>query len=208
MIRSGEQRLPISTVMGGRFPKQNEIDSLLEEYFESVHWFSLVIYEPRFRKRLESIRDGYVYPSEAPFLTLLAIILCMAAWYRSRKPDQEKGEDWRLWSDELLRVVESRLIHIMDQHSIAAVQTLVLLGSHHVYHGRPNLSFALLGATIKISHAMGLHRNLARGSVDDVEERKRVWWTIYTWDRYESNQSHSLSDADDSDLLPSHMAGR
>ncbi|KAF9774825.1 hypothetical protein IL306_007129 [Fusarium sp. DS 682] len=74
----------------------------------------------------------------------------------------------------------------MDQHSIAAVQTLILLGSHHVYHGRPNLSFALLGATIKISHAMGLHRNLARECVDDVEERKRVWWTIYTWDRFAS----------------------
>ncbi|KAH7148146.1 putative C6 transcription factor [Fusarium sp. MPI-SDFR-AT-0072] len=186
LMRSSEQRLPISTITGGRFPKPNEIDSLLEDYFESVHWFSLVIYEPRFRKRLESIKDSYAYPAEAPFLTLLSMILCMAAWYRSKKPNQEGGEEWRLWSDELLRIVESRLVHIMDQHSIAAVQTLILLGSHHVYHGRPNLSFALLGATIKISHAMGLHRNLSRGSVDDVEERKRVWWTIYTWDRFAS----------------------
>ncbi|KLO87710.1 Uncharacterized protein LW93_10046 [Fusarium fujikuroi] len=186
LMRSSEQRLPISNIIGGRFPKQNEIDSLLEDYFESVHWFSLVIYEPRFRKRIESIKDGYAYPTEAPFLTLLSIMLCMAAWYRSKKPDQEGAEEWRLWSDELLRIVESRLVHIMDQHSIAAVQTLILLGSHHVYHGRPNLSFALLGATIKISHAMGLHCNLAHGSVDDVEERKRVWWTIYTWDRFAS----------------------
>ncbi|EXL39642.1 hypothetical protein FOCG_17754 [Fusarium oxysporum f. sp. radicis-lycopersici 26381] len=186
LMRSTEQRLPISTIMGGRFPKQNEINSLLEDYFESVHWFSLVIYEPKFRKRLESIKDGYAYPAEAPFLTLLSIILCMAAWYRSKRPDQERGEEWRPWSDELLRIVESRLVHIMDQHSIATVQTLILLGSHHVYHGRPNLSFALLGATIKISHAMRLHRNLARECVDDVEERKRVWWTIYTWDRFAS----------------------
>lgn len=108
----------------------------------------------------------------------------MAAWYRSKDPTQEGREDWRLWSDELLRIVESRLVHIMDQHSVAAVQTLTLLGSHHVYHGRPNLSLALLGATIKIAHAMGLHRKLASGSFDDVEERKRIWWTIYTWDRY------------------------
>jgi hypothetical protein len=64
------------------------------------------------------------------------------------------------------------------------VQTCILLGSHHVYHGRPSLSFALLGATIKISNAIGLHRGHARGSPGDVQERKRVWWTIYTWDRY------------------------
>ncbi|KAF5696983.1 C6 transcription factor [Fusarium globosum] len=186
LMRPSEQRLPISSIIGGRFPKQNDIDSLLEDYFEFVHWFSLVIYEPRFRKRIESIKDGYAYPTEAPLLTLLSIMLCMAAWYRSKKTDQEGAEEWRLWSDELLRIVESRLVHIMDQHSIAAVQTLILLGSHHVYHGRPNLSFALLGATIKISHAMGLHGILAHGSVDDVEERKRVWWTIYTWDRFAS----------------------
>ncbi|KAF7556022.1 hypothetical protein G7Z17_g1695 [Cylindrodendrum hubeiense] len=98
---------------------------------------------------------------------------------------QDSGEEWHMWSDDFLKIVESRLVQIMDQHSIAAVQTLILLGSHHVYHGRPNLAFALLGATIKLSHAMGLHRNLTRGAAGDIEERKRVWWTIYTWDRYE-----------------------
>ncbi|KAH6869698.1 putative C6 transcription factor [Thelonectria olida] len=167
---------------GSRFPSPRTIHSLLEDYFQSVHWFSLVIYEPRFRQRLQSINDSYAYPAEAPFLTLLSMVLCMAAWYRSKRAVQEGGEDWRLWSDDLLKIVESRLVQIMDQHSIAAVQTLILLGSHHVYHGRPNLSFALLGATIKISHTLGLHRNLTRGSANDIEERKRVWWTIYTWD--------------------------
>ncbi|KAF4958974.1 hypothetical protein FSARC_10877 [Fusarium sarcochroum] len=169
ITRAPQLRLPISTILGGRFPEQNEIDSLLEDYFESVHWFSLVIYEPRFRKQLQSVKDGYALPAEAPFLTLLSMVLSMAAWYRSKKATQEGDGTWRLWSDDLLGIVESRLVHIMDQHSVAAVQTLLLLGSHHVYHGRPNLSFALLGATIKISHAMGLHRKLAHGSFDDVE---------------------------------------
>ncbi|KAF5684973.1 C6 transcription factor [Fusarium denticulatum] len=206
LARSCEKRLPISTILGGRFPKESDIDSLLEDYFESVHWFSLVIYEPKFRKRLIDIKDGYAYPAEAPFLTLLSIILCMAAWYRSKRCDSEdKGEEWRRWSDDLLKVVESRLIHIMDQHSIAAIQTLILLGSHHVYHGRPNLSFALLGATIKISHAMGFHRNLSSECFDDVEERKRIWWTIYTWDRFASisfGRPLSINDEDCNVCMP------
>jgi hypothetical protein len=114
------------------------------------------------------------------------MILCMAAWYRSQTGLQKSREsqEWRLWSDDLLKIVESRLVQILDQQSIEAVQTCILLGSHHVYHGRPSLSFALLGAAIKISHAMGLHRGHARGSPGDIQERKRVWWTIYTWDRY------------------------
>ncbi|RBQ86239.1 hypothetical protein FVER53263_20294 [Fusarium verticillioides] len=206
LARSSEKRLPISAILGGRFPEESDIDSLLEDYFESVHWFSLVIYEPKFRKRLIAIKDGYAYPSEAQFLTLLSIILCMAAWYRSKRCDSEdKGEEWRRWSDDLLKIVEFRLIHIMDQHSIAAIQTLILLGSHHVYHGRPNLSFALLGATIKISHAMGLHRNLSSECFDDVEERKRIWWTIYTWDRFASisfGRPLSINDEDCNVCMP------
>jgi len=76
------------------------------------------------------------------------------------------------------------MVYIMDDRSVTAVQTCILLGSHHVYHGRPNLSFALLGAAIKISHALGLHRHIAQGDAEDIEERKRVWWTVYTWDRF------------------------
>ncbi|KAH6954020.1 fungal-specific transcription factor domain-containing protein [Ilyonectria sp. MPI-CAGE-AT-0026] len=184
--RASDKHLPISTILGSRFPDQEMMYSLLEEYFESVHWFSLVIYEPKFRKGLLSIKDCHAHPAEAPFLILLSMVLCMAAWYRYKRAAQDGGEEWHLWSDDLLRIVESRLVQIMDQNSIAAVQTLILLGSHHVYHGRPNLSFALLGATIKLSHAMGLHRTLTRGATGDIEERKRVWWTIYTWDRFAS----------------------
>ena len=72
----------------------------------------------------------------------------------------------------------------MNQNSITAIQVMILLGSFYVYHGRPNLSFSLLGATVKAAQAMGLHREATHASLPDLEEKKRVWWTIYTWDRY------------------------
>lgn len=78
---------------------------------------------------------------------------------------------------------ESDIAELMNQSSVAAAQTLILLGSFYVYHGRPNLSFSLLGATVKVAQAAGLHRDRPYGTAIDQEERKRVWWTIYTWDR-------------------------
>ncbi|KAH6959793.1 fungal-specific transcription factor domain-containing protein [Ilyonectria sp. MPI-CAGE-AT-0026] len=206
--RTGDKGLPISAMLGSRFPDQQAIQSLLEDYFESVHWFSLVIYEPKFRQRLLSIKDGYAYSAEVQFLTLLSMILCMAAWYRSKRAVPNRGEEWRAWSDDLLKIVESRLVQVMDQHSIAAVQTCILLGSHHVYHGRPNLSFALLGAAVKMSHAMGLHRDFTSGTFGDIEERKRVWWTIYTWDRFASisyGRPLSINDEDCSVGMPTEF---
>ncbi|KUL83798.1 hypothetical protein ZTR_06608 [Talaromyces verruculosus] len=159
------QRLPVSAILGKQLPPTDVVYSLLEDYFDAIHWFSLAIYEPTF-----------------------PVVLGMGAWYRSQRRDSDRTENdgWRKLSAELLKLVESHILEMMDQPSVTAAQICILFGSHHVYHGRPNLSFSLLGATIKVSQAAGLHREPSKGDFEDVEERKRVWWTIYTWDRFAS----------------------
>lgn len=183
------QRLPISSILGQQMPSMELVYVLLDEYFDAVHWFSLVVYEPNFRKKLYSIADGFAYPSQKPFLLLLAVMIGMGAWYRSHRAitgSADNGDEWQKWNTDLFKLVESHLVELMDQPSVAAAQVCILLGSHYVYHGRPNLSFSLLGATIKISQGVGLHREPSQGDLEDIEERKRVWWTIYTWDRFAS----------------------
>lgn len=159
---------------------------LLEEYFENVHWFSLVIYEPIFRTKFESIADGMACPEQRPFLFLLATVLAMAAFYRSKRlvstvAGQE--ENWSNWAERLIRHVESHTLYLLDGFQLECAQTCILLGSHNSYHGKPRAALALLGATLKTAQASGLHRESATQSFDEREERKRVWWTIYTWDR-------------------------
>ncbi|KAK2589676.1 hypothetical protein QQS21_012645 [Conoideocrella luteorostrata] len=205
----GSRRVPISSILGSRFPDRVLINSLLEDYFDAVHWFSLVISEQKFRQQLAAVEDGYAYQSDTPFLTLLSMVLCMAAWYRSHRNAHEGDDEWRRWNEDLLRIVESRLICLMDEKSITAVQTCILLGSHHVYHGRPNLSFALLGATIKIAYALGMHLHLPHKYPDEFEERKRVWWTIYTWDRFASisyGRPMSINDEDFNVEMPAEYS--
>jgi hypothetical protein len=168
------------------FPPHDTLITLLEEYFNCVHWFSLVVYEPRFRIRLQAVQDGYAEPREKPFLALLSTILGMAAWYTAQKAGTMHGRPsqyWLEWSNKLIQNAELMIVDLMDKNSLPSVQALILLGSHYVYHGRPNLSFSLLGATIRAAQALGLHREIPGASFDDAEERKRVWWTIYTWDR-------------------------
>lgn len=183
------QRIPISSILRQPFPPMEHVYSLLEDYFDAVHWFSLAIYEPKFRKSLLSIADGSAHPSQRPFLMLLAMMLAMASWYRSQRgctDPADNTDDMKKLSADLLGLVESNLVELMDQPSVTSAQTCILLGSHHVYHGRPNLSFSLLGATIKMAQSLGMHRGLQRGDFENIEERKRVWWTIYTWDRFAS----------------------
>ncbi|KAJ4989316.1 C6 transcription factor [Stagonosporopsis vannaccii] len=183
------QRQPVASIIGYPLPRLELMQALLEEYFDTVHWFSLVIYEPKFRSAFESVQDGFAFPSQKPFLALLSTVLGMAAWYKFHKTSleaQNANEDWRSWSFTLLQGPEKCLTELMDQTSIVSVQVCILLGSYLVYHGKPNLSFALLGATIRTAQAIGLHRKPLRGNPASIEERKRVWWTIYTWDRFAS----------------------
>ena len=179
-------RLPILSVLGRSLPPEGIMRILLEEYFESVHWFSLVIYEPIFRAQFESVCDGHARPSQKPFLLLLSTVLGMAAWYFSKRPSsavQETDVDWSAWASDLIKHTESQLFDIIDQSTLANIQTCILLASYNSYHGKPKSAFALLGATIKTAHAMGLHRESSREGFENFEERKRTWWTIYTWDR-------------------------
>ncbi|RMZ69062.1 C6 transcription factor [Pyrenophora seminiperda CCB06] len=185
----GTQRLRIESILGYPLPPVDMMRALLEEYFDSVHWFSLVIYEPRFRSKFDSVKDGLAYPSQKSFLLLLSTVTGMGAWYKSQRNDIDlefPDEDWHAWSQSLVQSAGSQLHELMDQSTISSVQACILLGSYYVYHGKPNLSFALLGATIRTAQAIGLHRQPPRGVLHSIEERKRVWWTIYTWDRFAS----------------------
>ncbi|KFZ12161.1 hypothetical protein V502_07238 [Pseudogymnoascus sp. VKM F-4520 (FW-2644)] len=199
------------SILGVSLPSKEIINDLLEEYFDSVHWFSLVIYGPSFRRQYDSVADGYAYQSQKGFLILLATVLGIASWYRAETSvsnSKFSNEDWGGWRVKLFAVAETRFLELMDERSLASLQTCLLLGTYHVYHGRPNASLALLGATIKIAQAMSLHRESVRSGSDENEERKRVWWTIYTWDRFASityGRPLGINDSDCNVSLPADI---
>ncbi|KAK9242081.1 fungal-specific transcription factor domain-containing protein [Lipomyces tetrasporus] len=211
---NSDARLTVASILGNPLPSKDTMDILLEEYFDSVHWFSLVIFEPRFRPEYESVADGYAYQSQKGFLLLLSTVLGIAAWYRSKKssPDGYLPDgDCNAWRVNLLSLPEALFLEQMDESSLASIQTSLLLGSYYVYHGRPNSSFALLGATIKTAQAMGLHREPSRGAFDEVEERKRIWWAIYTWDRFASvtyGRPLGINDSDCNVSMPADVYER
>ncbi|KAK9482573.1 hypothetical protein V1527DRAFT_515710 [Lipomyces starkeyi] len=78
------------------------MDLLLEKYFDSVHWFSLVIFEPRFRPEYESVADGAWDSSMASYL-----------------PDG----DCNAWRVNFLSLPEARFLELMDESNLASIQT-------------------------------------------------------------------------------------
>lgn len=180
--------LPVKDLIGFDLPDREHCDRLLESYFGAVHWFSLVLYEPRFRPRYEqTLTSGMAHRSDFGFLLLLLLVLSLGAWYRSRA--QEDGDphaaELSAMHKHFLKTVREHFMDIIDEDSLEFVQVCILLGSFYLYHGRPRSSFSMLGAAIKSAQALSLHRDSTTAFTQNItEERKRTWWTIYTWDRY------------------------
>lgn len=179
--------VPVSQILGVDLPPRHTCDALIDAYFQTVHWFSLVVYEPKFRVRYHHIMENREADiTDQPFLMLLLMVLAMGCWYGPGVLDAGTVSAADLGSMRVayIKIIRSSFIDLIDEECLEFVQLCALLGSYWLYWGKPRSSFSILGAATKTSQALGLHRNPSRRlAFEDAEERKRVWWTIYTWDR-------------------------
>ena len=179
--------MPISEVLEAELPSRDVCDALVDTYFYTVHWFSLVVYEPKFRQRYSTILNrGTAFPSDRGFLLLLLMVMVMGCWYGPGVLPAEivSAADLASSRKVFLRVVSQNFMDLIDDDCLEFVQLSALLGSYWLYWGRPRSSFSILGAATKSAQALELHRDWDnRLTTEDAEERKRIWWTIYTWDR-------------------------
>lgn len=117
---------------------------------------------------------------------LLSMVIVMGCWYGPNVLPHEITSTLNLAQTRktFLKIITQSFMDLIDEECLEFVQLCALLGSYWLYWGRPRSAFSLLGAATKTAQSMELHRDSDnRLSYEDAEERKRVWWTIYTWDR-------------------------
>lgn len=79
---------------------------------------------------------------------------------------------------------------LTSHHSLATVQALLLLETYSIWHARSEIStWQVAGLALRTAIELGLHRRTrskAERQKDPLryEMKKRVFWTVYTMDRY------------------------
>lgn len=174
---------------------------LVQNYFNKVHWFMLVFHQSdfleSFRQLYEEIHErGQQQPTHVGlgFLSVFTAVCIVSLQYLDEEQRKHLCE-WVIVADDLqkklLNALRMRLLEVVSQGSIEAVQACVLLGSFYLYHGEPELAWPICGCGLRIAQALGLQRQRPQlggtsgpPDLDDPgqraeEARKRCWWAVY-----------------------------
>ncbi|KAF4157751.1 hypothetical protein CNMCM6936_005453 [Aspergillus lentulus] len=149
-----------------------------------------VFHEESFRQRYENLMASTTIPKgeNINFLWLVRLVLGLGAYYGSLDALGADADSMRQLSRALLMQIEQSILAIIDLPSLEAVQICVLLGSFHLFNGRPTAGLVTLAGGLKTAQVIGLHHESNWRGLSDVsrEARRRSWWALEVADKHVS----------------------
>ncbi|KAI2813003.1 transcriptional regulator family: Fungal Specific TF [Aspergillus niger] len=180
--------IPWRDLVGIPLPPKTVLDTFMAHFFDSVDWFMMIFHEESFRQRYENLMASALIPEgeNSNFLWLVRLVLGLGAYYGSLDALDADAGSMKQLSQDLLMQIEQNILAIIDLPSLETVQICVLLGSFHLFNGRPNAGLMTLTGGLKTAQVIGLHRELKWRGLSDVarETRRRSWWALEVADKY------------------------
>ncbi|KAL3255833.1 hypothetical protein ABHI18_008014 [Aspergillus niger] len=185
-------------------PSRAISDFLLQSYWDSVHWFTLLFHIPSFEHSYRQILDDQcVTARQRGTAVLILMALTLGATYAPDEQSMQMGisrSELCVLQENMLNQIRSHFFDMLDTGGVECVQLCILLSTFHLYTGKPNLAMPILGAGIRSAQAQGLHKEALWGPANEivVEVRRRTWWALYVFDRFASityGRPPSISDS-------------
>jgi hypothetical protein len=193
-----------------RIPPAAECREAIATYYATVH----VLYPILDRAVLDGICEDVVNPCSAamvhaerlPELLLFCLALVLGS-------TGNPGIMSSALATEYVAFCETMLGHVLGWGTIDAVRIVFLLAL--ALRGREKITSAwpLSGVCVSIAQVLGLDRQRSHGrrspegavSEEVDQERRRVWWCIYSFEKlfaFELGRPSTISDADHDQLEP------
>ncbi|KAJ0413360.1 fungal-specific transcription factor domain-containing protein [Aspergillus carlsbadensis] len=175
------------TVHEHESPESSGIDeiSMINAYFAHVHHVTPMVDELDFRQRYTEGGVSGNYASS--WLALFNMVLAMGCFASDTGQFNKRHFLYR-------RALSHLSLSSLGSGHLYTVQALALYGGYLLHYlNKPNTASAIIGATIRMAVAMGLHRaripkygdreitQEARGS---IMTRVRTWWSIFCLDTW------------------------
>ena len=161
-------------------PPPDVAEHYIDSYFDEVHAMMPMIDEDAFRHTFL-----YDERTDAPWLALFNVVLALGS-LASGTCDSREHLVYAKRARQILRQksLGSNHLFILQAHGL-------LSGYYMHWLNRPNEAHAMMGATMRIASAVGIHREYDTSStgsraVIPPEIRRRTWWSLVCLDTWAS----------------------
>ncbi|KAJ9138227.1 Fungal-specific transcription factor [Pleurostoma richardsiae] len=186
-----------SLIQGFDLPPRNISDTLVETFFTKVHRDFPVFHRAVFQASYEGMWSPLPETDPAWLMTLYMVF----ALALETAPDNGSTQRRLAAQARYLTKAKSLLPEVITGCTLGHVQALMLYCLLlHISRERTSC-WNITGVAIRMAIAIGLHRNAANPKCSPLERelRKRVWWTLYAFERLECSSLGRASAIEDSE---------
>ncbi|KAF2249243.1 hypothetical protein BU26DRAFT_564900 [Trematosphaeria pertusa] len=189
-----------------QLPPKSEALSLLKDYFENFNCMFPLFHEPTFMHLVDKHYSKDPYEGSGWWASL-NVALAFAHRLRVMSNLVPQEEDEKAWQ-YLKNAMSVQVELTMRNTDLLSVQALLGIGLFLLGTPNPQPTYFFVGAAIRLSHSIGLHKKGSGFNLNasEVEQRKRVFWIAYMLDRDICLRSGRPPIQDDDDMnveLPS-----
>ncbi|KAK1767564.1 fungal-specific transcription factor domain-containing protein [Phialemonium atrogriseum] len=169
---------------------------IVRAFFDRVNVDFPVLHEASF---LETLEAWCKSPTAADHVWLCSFLCVLMLGRRHCDIDISDEQEERWWLQ-----IQMFLPKVMFTSSLASIQSLMLAALHLHNTNSRDICWTLTGAAVRIGFAIGLHR-------DDIETdgtpllremRKKLWWTLYSFEQLQVSSYDRPSAMNDARHLP------
>lgn len=173
---------PQPTFMNAKnsLPPKHVADHLIANYRGSVHLYAPHLHLPTFLQEYEALyRAGNFQQCRHIWVSLFYAVLACGTLMDSQSNPSADDPGGAQYMDECMRSMNTW----SDELSADHVRTSLLISIYFVEMNMRSPAWVWLGAAVRIAQDIGLHTDQGPYSPMETEMRRRVWWSVYNWDR-------------------------
>lgn len=161
-------------------PPKHVADRLLSHYHGSVHVYAPHLHWPTFLQEYENVyRVGSFQQSTHIWVSVFyGVLACGTLMDPQPNISIQEGEG-AAYLDLCVRNINTW----SDELTLDCVRAAALISVYFIETNFRSAGWMWLGAAIRTAQDIGLHTDRGPYPPLEAEMRRRVWWSIYNWDR-------------------------
>jgi hypothetical protein len=154
-------------------------NELVQAFFAHAHASFPVLHETSFRSTFEAW--SYTNSKDETTACWIVTLLCVCILGSKVGPQQISAEQETAWWQQ----VQLHLPNVLFTTDMAALQALMLVALHLHHTSHRDACWNIIGAVVRIAHAIGLHNDDATAQLPPLtrELRKSLWWSLLAFEQ-------------------------